>query len=322
MAADDVEVLLATFAGERFLREQMESVLGQEGVGVRVLARDDGSTDGTVEILEEYAARFPKRVSLLKDGERSGGAQWNFARLMAASTAEYVCFCDQDDVWLPGKVSASMGAMRTLEAEHGAGAPLLVVTDLRVVDAKLGTMAESYWKQQNVHGDDAGRVEKMLVSNAATGCTMLMNRRLVELAREIPEAAPMHDRWVALVAAACGFVGLVNEATVLYRQHGGNVVGAGEQEESVAAVLARARQAGGRVREMRANVALALALLRLHGAQMPVERRRVVEEFVAASTAKSRWTRVAGTVRGGFLRRGWLRKAATLVELFRGPVVS
>src|SRR5271156_5979852 len=96
----EVEVLLATYNGARFLREQLDSILAQDYGNFRVLARDDGSSDETVEILVQYAEDFPDRVRVMPAGIATGNPQSNFLLLMRASTAEYVCFADQDDVWL------------------------------------------------------------------------------------------------------------------------------------------------------------------------------------------------------------------------------
>src|SRR5271154_4215562 len=101
-----VDVLLATFNGEPFLREQIDSILSQDYEDLSILARDDGSKDGTRGILNEYAEQFPGRFQMLPTGAPTGNAKQNFLELMKASSADYVCFSDQDDVWLPGKVSA------------------------------------------------------------------------------------------------------------------------------------------------------------------------------------------------------------------------
>ena len=102
----EVEILLATYNGARFLREQIDSILAQDYGNIRVLARDDGSSDGTVEILHQYAKRFPGRFRVMPSSAPTGSAKNNFLLLMKASTADYVCFADQDDVWLPAKVTA------------------------------------------------------------------------------------------------------------------------------------------------------------------------------------------------------------------------
>ena len=118
-----MEVLLATYNGARFLREQLDSIFAQDYENLRILARDDGSRDETPQILSEYAQRFPSRFRLLPTDTATGSAKTNFLKLMQASDADYVCFCDQDDVWLPEKVSTTQRAMSGLEERWGRDTP-------------------------------------------------------------------------------------------------------------------------------------------------------------------------------------------------------
>lgn len=224
----EIEILLATYNGERFLSEQIDSILAQDYPNLRVLARDDGSSDGTVAILEKYASQFPDRFRLMSPSAGTGHPKWNFLRLMEASTAEYVCFADQDDVWLPQKLTLTMQAMHRLERRYGKGLPLLAFTDLRVVNDQLETIVESYWKLHRIHPRQVDHFARLLGQNVVTGCTAMVNRRLVELALHFPDEADMHDSWVALVASAFGAAEPVHAQTVLYRQHDRNLLGAGE----------------------------------------------------------------------------------------------
>jgi glycosyltransferase involved in cell wall biosynthesis len=312
-----VQVLLATYNGARYLREQMESVLAQDDPAVEILARDDGSSDGTVEILEEYARRLPERVRLVSDGVKSGSAKENFLQLLAASSAPYVCLCDQDDVWLPGKVSASLQAMRGLEAKHGKAVPLLVFSDLRVVDAELRELSPSYWRQERVDPSAIARLRSTLGQNVVTGCTAMLNRPLVELALRMPEETPMHDRWIALLATTLGHSAFLTEATVLYRQHGGNVVGARVEAETLEDVARRTRNSGERVKQWWVNQDVAAALLRLHGEALQMKDRRLVEAYLRCGASPSPWVRVGTLLRHRIFRTGLLRNVATVWELWR-----
>ena len=224
----EIEVLLATYNGERFLRDQINSILAQDYSNVRVLARDDESSDGTVEILEEYAARFPEHFRVMPASKGTRHPKWNFLRLMEASTGEYVCFADQDDVWLPQKLTLTMQAMERLEVRHGKKLPLLAFTDLRVVNEHLETIVESYWKLHRINPRQVNHFARLLGQNVVTGCTAMLNRRLLELLLRIPDEADMHDSWAALVASAFGAAEPVPAQTVLYRQHDRNMLGAGE----------------------------------------------------------------------------------------------
>jgi glycosyltransferase involved in cell wall biosynthesis len=220
------DILLSTYDGAAFLVEQLDSLLAQTCQDFRVTVRDDGSQDGTREILERYAAAHPERfVVLPADGERRGAAA-SFAGLLAGATAPYAMFCDQDDVWVPDKIESTLAVMRDLEKAHGAATPLLVYTDLRVVDARLAVIDESFWHFQRIHPERLTRLARVLVQNFATGCTVMVNRALAALAAPVPAEAIMHDWWLALVATAFGKAALLRRPTVLYRQHGRNDIGA------------------------------------------------------------------------------------------------
>lgn len=312
-----VEVLLATYNGERFLREQIESIRRQDYLNIWVLARDDGSIDGTAAILGEYAARDPERFRVLAGGKRAGGARANFLQLMAAAALPYVCFADQDDVWCPEKVRLSVEAMRKLEERCGVETPLLVFSDLRVVDAELKTTEASLWEQARIRPESVHRLERLLGQNVVTGCTAMINRPMLELARRMPAEAAMHDRWIGLLAASMGAAACVRAKTVLYRQHGANVVGAAAVDDSLNGMAVRARYDTDRRRERWRSEMQAEALLRVHGAEMPAGRREVLGAYLRSGRSGSRMERVGTTLRYGFYRSGLLRNLAMVFDLLR-----
>lgn len=218
----EIDILLATYNGERYVAEQLDSLLRQTWPDFRVLVRDDGSSDATRDIIKRYVAAYPDRITLCEDHGNLGVIS-NFAELMRLSSAPYVMFSDQDDVWLPGKVQTSFAAMKRLEQRHGADIPLLVHTDLCVVNEALEITAPSFLKQAHLQtGHTLGR---LLIKNNVTGCTTLFNRALLDKALPMPDSCLMHDWWIALVAAAFGEVVLLPRADILYRQHGRNVAG-------------------------------------------------------------------------------------------------
>lgn len=218
-------VLLATYNGEKYLPELLDSVLAQLPPGGFILAHDDGSTDGTVDILNRYAAKFPA-LKILADGVKTGGAKANFSYLLGKADADYLMLCDQDDVWLPGKIETAMTKMRELEKLHGTGTPLLVHTDLKVTDKKLNVLCDSFMRYQNLTPDTANNLPKLIAQNVVTGCTTLINRALRDRALPVPPEAVMHDWWLALAACAFGHIGYDSAPRIMYRQHGGNDTGA------------------------------------------------------------------------------------------------
>jgi glycosyltransferase involved in cell wall biosynthesis len=286
----EIEILLATYNGERFLREQIDSILAQDYENWRVLARDDGSTDGTVSILEEYEERLPGRFRVLPASAGTGHPKWNFLRLMEASTSEYICFADQDDVWLPQKLTLTMQAMRRTEARHGKNIPLLAFTDLHVVDENLATMAGSLWKLHSLNPRQVNHFARLIGQNVVTGSTAMANRCLIELALRMPDEADMHDSWVALVASAFGAGESVPVQTVLYRQHGGNMLGAIEMQGPSA--IAQPRNNEEEQRRLDLMERQVKGMLRAYGSDLAPDKLRLLQNLLRCRQSTHRLVRV------------------------------
>lgn len=219
-----VDILLSTYQGASYLQEQVHSILHQTYPHFHIWIRDDGSTDETRSILHTLAQRHSTHLSLIPSNQNLG-ARGSFSELLKQGQAPYVMFADQDDVWLPNKIELCLDHMCYLEKRYGDHIPLLVHTDLKVVKADLSVLSESFWRytQLNPHITHLNRV---LTQNHVTGCTMMINRVLADLAYPIPETAIMHDWWMALIAAGLGKISPLHQPTLLYRQHGTNTIGA------------------------------------------------------------------------------------------------
>ena len=219
-----IDILMSTFNGERYLGEQIRSILGQSFAEFRLVVRDDGSADGTLALIEELC-REDERITLLRDSEGNLGLRRSFMRLLEASEGEYFMFADQDDVWLPEKIERSMEAIKRLESSSEASKPLLVFTDLRITNDRLEPIDDSLWHYQRLRPEISRDWKRLLAQNVVTGCTILANRAAARAA--LPFALPemMHDHWVAVNAAKFGKIGYISEPTVLYRQHSANAEG-------------------------------------------------------------------------------------------------
>lgn len=221
-----IDILLAIHNGEKYFPELFDSLLKQSYPFWRLLVRDDSSTDATSALLEALCQHYPDRVVIISDNLGKLGACQGFSRLLEQSTADYLMFCDHDDIWLPQKIELTLTEMLTLEKRHGKESPLLVHTDLRVVDERLQPIAASLWRSQQTDPFGGISLNRLLVQNCVTGCSVMVNRALAVLAKPIPQVAMMHDWWLALAASAFGRIGSIDEPTILYRQHGGNDTGA------------------------------------------------------------------------------------------------
>jgi len=317
-SSSEVEILLATYNGDRFLREQIDSILMQDYADIRILARDDGSTDRTLEILSEYVARFPDRFRLLPSMPPTGGAKNNFLRLMEASTADRICFCDQDDVWSPDKVSRTKQEMDILASRWGIDVPLLVFTDLRVVDENLNILHGSLWAKMNIDPGCMANFARLLVQSVVTGCTAMINRRLLELSLRMPEQASMHDRWIGLLVSGMGKYSFVKTPTVLYRQHGRNVIGTGTapQARSLLERFLHPRMAQKHFIQWKNSQEQAAAFLKLYAAELPPGKRDLIMAYLRCGTSKSRLIRIATLIRYGFYYPGILSNLLSVFNLW------
>ena len=220
-----IAILLATYNSERFLKDQLSSIFGQSFHEWKLIIRDDGSTDNTISIINEYKKQYPDKVFLLKD-ERAGlRAYMNFVTLLKNACADYYMFCDHDDVWLKDKISISIKRMKEIESKY-PDKPVVVHTDMKVVDQDLNVISESFWKYSRFlpgHTD----FWELVCCNCVNGCTMLFNQKAKDTIYGHEPYCLMHDTLVAQsTAAAGGIISAVNKATVLYRQHVDNVIGA------------------------------------------------------------------------------------------------
>lgn len=219
-----VQILLSTWNGERWLPELLASLEKQTFQDWQLLIRDDGSTDQTLRILLKWQAAHPDKLAgLLLDGSHLG-SKLSFSRLVEASTAPCLMFCDQDDVWFPEKIELQYTALRRLEAQYGEATPLLVHSDLVVVDEERAIQAVSFWDYRDFAVGQ--RKQAYLLNNVVTGCATAFNRAAADLAFPLPLYAMEHDRWLALVCAWFGQIQALPHPLLLYRQHEANAIGA------------------------------------------------------------------------------------------------
>jgi len=321
-----ITVLLAAWNGEAYIEEQMDSILNQKGneEELEVLVSDDGSTDRTREILARYSAAYPDRVMLshrsperkakdLADGIPAAAGNF-FWLLSQTGKADYYMLSDQDDVWLPDKVNVLMAEMKRLEAQHGTEYPILVHSDMEVVDANLKVIHPSFFKYQKCDPDRTGFAE-LLVENSVTGGAVMMNRALAELLKERPQACFMHDWWIALAASCFGTISHVKEPLYLYRQHGQNTLGAKATGSvtDVAERLERSAQVEENYRNMEAQ---AHAFGSMYREQMSEEQKAVLRAYLALRY-QSPMGRLRNILKNRFYKSSKLQTLAQCVTIPR-----
>jgi glycosyltransferase involved in cell wall biosynthesis len=265
---------MSTHNGERYVAEQVDSVLAQTHPTVRLLVRDDGSRDGTVDVLRRYAN--DPRVSLV-EGENLGLPHAFFRLIdMADDDAEYWALCDQDDVWVPDKLARAVASLAPL-----GNSPALHCARVLVTDERLRPLYAHPLPRRGPSFANA------LVQNIATGCTIVFNRAARDVLRSRwPEFCVMHDAWIYLVVAGTGTVVYDPEPAVRYRQHDRNAVGVGSGPVArFAGRVRRQLRAGGAGQHGRQD----RELLRLFADVLTPQARRQAEDLLATRrTARGR----------------------------------
>ena len=215
MYINDINVLLSTYNGEKYLPELLESLANQTYSPVKITIRDDGSRDNTIKTIETFAAGR-NNLSFYK-GENLGVVNSFFMLLKNADASGYYSFCDQDDVWLPDKLERAVDAIN----KHSKSKPVIYCSAYNLVDEKLNYIGKPLTTIKKPSFGNA------LVENLATGCTVVINNSARDiLINKLPQNALMHDWWMYLVISAFGQVIYDPNPSILYRQHASNVVGA------------------------------------------------------------------------------------------------
>ena len=228
-AETEVVILMATYNGENFLNELLDSLKKQTFTSWTLYVQDDLSTDGTMDCLRK-AALEDSRIVILPNKEKKG-AMRNFMDLLQKVSARYYMFCDHDDVWLPNKVEVTLKKMKEQESLH-PNKPIVVHTDLRVVDAQLKDICSSFWQMSRIQPEMLRTFDEIAGRYLTTGCTMMVNNAAKNVSIPLSSRALMHDSWITCcVLKKGGMVAEVSTPTILYRQHGKNVVGARDSRE-------------------------------------------------------------------------------------------
>jgi len=217
---DKVQILVSTYNGEKYLREQLDSLLNQTHSHFFITIRDDGSSDRTKAIIQDYECKFPNQVEAFY--EQNIGVIESFFNLLSSyvhEDTEYICFCDQDDVWMEDKLERGV---RTL-SEYSDDQTIMYVTPTLMVNEMLQPL--NSWPPIPQRGPS---FYNALIENIAVGATLMLNRSAAKMIISnlpSPNKIVMHDWWIYLTVSAFGEIIYDHEPSIYYRQHQGNVVG-------------------------------------------------------------------------------------------------
>ena len=213
-----ISVCMATYNGGKFIREQLESILSQLPPDAEIVIADDGSTDDTLQVVESLKEQ---RIRVLP-AEKHLGVIYNYERALQASKGEFIFLADQDDIWLPGKVTKILEALKE--------------SDLVTHDAWMLRPSESSWARSGKLSDIRAYKSGVVANwwkNTFTGCCMAFRRKVLDKALPFPKNLPMHDQWLGIIAEKYFKVKSIDEPLVEYRQHHANATHIGNSPAGV-----------------------------------------------------------------------------------------
>ncbi len=305
-----VTVLLATYNGGKFLEEQLNSLLNQSFQDFRIVIRDDGSTDNTLEIIERYKGISPEKIEICQSFEKTRSAAGNFFKLIELYSDDYIMFCDQDDCWLPDKIEKTLNAMKKAEAEFGTDTPILVHTDLKVVDEELNLINNSFIKLQKLSPENT-KLNNLLMQNSITGCTAMFNKALLEKLFILPNAVAMHDWWLGLIAACFGKIIFIKEPTILYRQHSNNEVGA-KDVNSLSFIIKKLKNFE-KMKSMYKTISLQALFLKDNYSEFLDYKQKKLLSDVADLPNKNKWQKIKILKKHRLFKNSVFRKFAQIL---------
>jgi Glycosyltransferases involved in cell wall biogenesis len=277
-----VAIIMTTYNGEKYVKEQIDSILVSNYQDFELFIYDDGSNDNTVALMKPYEQQYPDKVHVFQN-EKNLGLVRNFLHALSLTTMDYVMFCDQDDVWRANKIGITLKRLRNLEAQTGKDTPLAVFTDASVVDQNLMELQSSFFESNHLEPKNTD-LAHLLMENKLIGCTVMINAavRKVLQSNRLPQDAKYHDWWVALIAASFGKIAFVKESTLLYRQHENNMVGGAD---FISYIKNRLQNLQHQKEAIRALERQASEFVHLYGEQLSAEKRMIIQTFAELNEA-------------------------------------
>ena len=215
-----IDILMATYNGEKYLSEQIESIISQTYTEWNLLVRDDGSSDNTCVILTEYEKK-DSRIKIIKDNKGNLGTVKNFEELLHNSNSEFIMFSDQDDVWKKDKIEIMMKYIENSD---------LIISDAIITNEDLELQYESLFSVVNSRNG----IVKNIIKNTYYGCCMLFKKRILDKVLPIPENKEIgHDLWIGLISEKYYKVKFINEKLLYFRRHSSNMTTINKSKRSI-----------------------------------------------------------------------------------------
>ena len=279
-----LDICLATYNGAPWIGDFLLSLERQTYDRWRLIVSDDGSEDGTLDIIRVFFSSKPNKLLEVRRKCVGEGIIRNFQESLKYSQADYVLLADQDDVWLPEKLATLLKEIQKLEDANKL--PAILFSDMLVVDENLDILNNSWWNHCKASSKWALLFKNVLSQNTVPGCSVIMNRRLLDVALPIPAYAQMHDWWLLLVSVILGKVGSCPEKTMLYRRH--SRAATYSETGGIVAALGRFIAGGSALREdYKKTISQGIALEETYASRMCKHDLELLQEYI--ESAEKNW---------------------------------
>ena len=269
----EIEILMATYNGEKYVKEQIDSIIHQTYENWKLLIRDDNSTDKTLEILKEYEKK-DKRIKVIEDKKGNLGFVKNFEELLIYSNKEWVMFSDQDDYWLENKIEKYVSILNS-NPKDILKKPILIHSNSFICNDNLEII-----KKEFINSNIASKYneDSYYFFYFVQGSTVLINRAMIDLALPFSKNVTVHDRYLHLLAEFLGKRIFINESLIKYRQHSNNKIGA--KGSSIISKILKKRYFHNEDRE------LILEIQNKYTEKLEIEKRKKIEKYLEVTNDK------------------------------------
>lgn len=286
-----IEILMNTFNGDKYLSEQLNSIFAQYYKDYHLTIVDNSSTDNTVKIINNYIIKYPERITLLINTNPTIDC---FHLLLKNCCAEYITFFGHDDVWKKDKLLTQIRLLKQLEETNSKDTPLLVHSDMEIVNQYLVTIQKSYFRFKNQLTEP--RLENLLIENSININTCMFNKALLKYSNKIPEKNINFEWWLSLIASSFGEIVFIEEPLTMLRQ----LAASGENKKTEKTSLFNTYE--------QANL-----FLEIFSEDLPINKFKIVSDY-AVFSIRSKIYRVASIISKGYRKK-------TLIEIL-GQIVS
>ena len=314
---------MATYNGEKYLSDQIDSILNQSYSNWVLFIRDDGSIDKTTEIIAAYSKKHPEKIKSVPASfklptlnyDNKNKVLKNFMTCLKYASNnnsfDYFMFSDQDDIWLQNKIKTTLRLARIVEKKKSG--PILIHTDLKLVDENLNPIDDSFYAYTKQH-IEYNAINYLLFQNHCLGCTMLWNKKLNDIISYNCNDVYIHDWWIALIASCFGTIACLNNSTILYRQHSDNAIGVSKSTNIISYSMEKLKQRSQFKEKIKLYIKQAEVLYKEYNTNLTIQQKKAVLAFIDLKNHKKLY-RVLSVIHNELFPHGWIHFLGELLRI-------